>query len=434
MHRPTDAFRLVPCAVLTTRALVLCAVLIAVPATARASDAPEPLRLSLDAAVELARRNSPLVKEAEAEVARARGARLGVEPLFPQNPTLAFDAGPRDQADEAGTKFSYQMRLEQPVELFGQRARRLEAADQQITLSQARLALIGAEVAVRLRRAYVEALIAARGREFAAQRVAYAERVLEGARLRVAAGASSEVEARLPEAESGRARAAELVAQGELEQARSALRAILDLAASQALMLTTPLAPPPPPAQDADALVAQALARRRDLLALRQEGRAIDAELARLRAERIPPLSLAVNVQQDSPDQYWVGPGIAIAPPVWRRNQGAIAQAEAERQRNRVAVDASQKATERDLRLAVLTTELRRREFELLDGSVLRTIERSRDLILDGWTAGKLDIFRVLAIELDLVAAQQAFLGAISALWQAQLEIDRALGVGQELP
>jgi outer membrane protein TolC len=137
-------------------------------------------------------------------------------------------------------------------------------------------------------------------------------------------------------------------------------------------------------------------------------------------------------MQQDSPDQYWAGPGISIAAPVWRRNQGSIAEAEAARRRNRLEVETSARSTERELRVAIDAAKQRRQELDLLERSVLRSVERSRDLVVDGWQAGKFDLFRVLTLENDLVNARRAYLDAIAALWNAELEIDRTLGLGKE--
>lgn len=414
-------------------ALAVAASLALLPAIAR-GDAPVAgeLALSLDEAVALGLEQSPTYRVAAVEVERARGARLGAEPYFPGNPLLSFDAGPRDQADERGAKFSYQARVEQPVDVAGQRAARLAEADANIALAQARLAVAGAEVRTRVRAAYVTALIAARRVDDADRHVETAERLERAARDRVATGAASEVEQRLAEAELGKAQADRLAAATDLQQARAALAAQLDLPPGQTLRPTSSLGAPPPRTFDADTLVGVALERRRELLALRQEGRAIDAEIDRLRAERIPPVSLVFNMQQDSPDQYWAGPGISIAAPVWRRNQGSIAEAEAARHRNRVELETSARSTERDLRVAIEAAKQRRAEFELLDRSVLRAVERSRDLVVDGWQAGKFDLFRVLALENDLVNARRAYLDAIAALWNAELDIDRTLGLGTE--
>jgi cobalt-zinc-cadmium efflux system outer membrane protein len=401
------------------------------PAPSGATGTSE-IALSLDEAVALALEQSPTYRVAAIEVERARGARLGAEPYFPGNPLLSFDAGPRDQADERGTKFSYQARLEQPVDVAGQRAARLAEADAGIALAEARLAVAGAEVRTRVRAAYVNAQIAARRVDDAQQRVATAERLERAARDRVATGAASEVEQRLAEAERGKAEAERLAATTDLQEARAALATVLDLPPGQTLRLSTALAAPPPRTLNADTLVEVALERRRELLALRQEGRAIDAEIERLRAERIPPVSLVFNMQQDSPDQYWAGPGISIAAPVWRRNQGSIAEAEAARRRNKLELETSARSTERDLRTAIEAAKQRRAEWELLDRSVLRAVERGRDLVVDGWQAGKFDLFRVLTLENDLVNARRAHLDAIAALWNAELEIDRTLGLGTE--
>ena len=388
------------------------------------------LALSLDEATALALRQNPTYRAASTEAARSRGARRTVEAPFPANPAIEFDAGPLREDD--ATHLGYAAKIEQRVDLLGQRRARLRAADERISLSELRARAVAAEVRARARIAYVAALVAQRQREFADQQVVYLERTYEAARVRAESGATSEIERRLAESELGRARVTRSQASGTEQRALQDLRAVLGVAYDRWLALTTPLAAPSVRVLDRPRLLETAQSRRRDLLVLRQQGKAIDADIARLRSERLPQVAVTVMAQQDAPGAYWVGPGLQVWLPVWQRYQGEIAVATVDRQRQQIELDAAEQAAARDLWVACDQAERRRDEVALFERSVLDAAEAARDLVFEGWQAGKFDVFRVLTAERDLVGARLAYLQDLSALWEAEIEIDRAVGVIDE--
>lgn len=399
----------------------------AIPAIA----AEPPLSLSLVEATRIALRDSPAYQIAATEVERSRGARLAATPPFPDNPIVSFAAGPREQG--VGPQTSYAAEVLQRIDLFGQRGTRIEAADQQVALAEVRLRAVAADLRAQVRTAYVAALISARRVEFAERHVAFAEQVYAAASQRTAQGAASDIEKRTAETELGLARAARAQAQANRLLATHELRVVLGLGHDRPLSLTTPLAPPPPRPLTAAELEDAARERRRDLQALRQEGKAIDAEIDRLRRERLPAVWLEFNVEQDSipRGEYWIGPGIAFSAPVWQRNQGALAVAAAERQRQRIALQSTEIAALRDVNLAVALVAQRREEVLALEEAV-ENAAALRELVLDGWQAGKFDIFRVTLAEVELVTARVGYLNALSALWTGEIGIDRAIGLIEE--
>ena len=390
-----------------------------------------PLQLSLPEATRIALRDSPTYQLAVTEVERVKGARQAVTPPFPDNPIVSFAVGPRDQGEGAQT--SYAAEILQRVDLFGQRGKRIEAADEQVSLAEARLRALAAELRARARTSYITALISDRRVAFAEQQVSFAERVFAAAEQRSAYGAASDIEKRTAETELGLSRAASAQAQASRLVALHELRVVLGLPHDRPLTLTTPLAAPPVRPLDQRELEAAAREQRRDLQVLRQEGKAIDAEIDKLRRERLPAVWLEINVEQDSipRGEYWVGPGVAVSAPVWQRNQGALAMAAAERQRQRIALESTEVAALRDVNLAVALVGQRRQEVVALEQAI-RTAEQLRELVLEGWQAGKFDIFRLTLADVELVTARVGYLTALAALWTGEIDVDRAIGVIEE--
>jgi cobalt-zinc-cadmium efflux system outer membrane protein len=403
------------------------------PAPAAAADLP--LTLSLEEATARALTESPTYRVAQTEVTRAEGARLDVEPLFPTNPVLDADAGPRKQGtgDDASTKASYQLRFQQRINLPGQRSARLEAADAAVELARTRLKAVAAEVRARVRNAYIGALVANRRTQYTEQQVAFLTRAYDAAVARAESGASSDIDRRLAESEFGLAQVSRARAMADAQRALQELRSVLNVPYDRIVQMSSTLQRPKDRPVERERFLETARARRRDLVALRQEGKAIDAEIERLRTERLPVIAVGLTGEQDSPREYWAGPNISIAPPVWQRQQAALAVAAADRQRQRIALDAAEQAAARDLLLACDLVERRREEVTLYEDTVLPATERTRDLVFEGWRAGKFDIFRVLVAERDLVNSRLNYLESLATLWGAETEIDRALGIIDEV-
>jgi outer membrane protein, heavy metal efflux system len=406
------------------RAVVAAAlILLSLPQLAAAE--PEALRLSLEETLRRAEVGLAM-RLAGAEISRAAGARLGALPLVPANPFLSFDIGPRWV--EGTTQTSFAARIEQPLDLFGQRGRRLAAADQAVALTQAQRLAVRAAVRAEVRMIYVGVLASQRRETVVLQRLETMKKTLVAARERVRVGAASEVETQLAELEQGRAELALVRARRETAELLAELRELLDLSPAQPLALSTELGLPPPRSETVEGLVQRARTRRADYLAYQQERKVAEAEIERWRRERFPAVGLAFSVQRDNPQDTWFGIGLTVAPPIVHRNQAAIAMASAARLRAETLVEVASRGIERTLRRTLESAASRRRELQLSEGALLRAAERARDLVMAGWRAGKFDIFRLLQAERELLEARFGQVEAWAALWAAEIEIDRTVG------
>ena len=152
------------------------------------------------------------------------------------------------------------------------------------------------------------------------------------------------------------------------------------------------MAVPALPSADLPALIARARAQRTELATLVPSQDEIDAEITLLNREVIPSPTLFVDVQRDLPGQIFVGGGLALPLPLWRRNQGPLALARAERTR----LDDERALIDRDVALEVeraFQTEGAQREMvQLLDHEVLPAAEAATTLMTEGWRAGKFDL------------------------------------------
>ena len=206
------------------------------------------------------------------------------------------------------------------------------------------------------------------------------------------------------------------------------LRLLIGMHPGQKLELAVQVVSPPVRGVALASLLARAQAQRAELAALSSGVDEIDADITLLRREIIPSPTLFVEMQRDLPGQYFIGGGLAVPIPVWRRQQGELALARADRSR----VLEERTLIERDVALEVeraYQAEVAQREMtQVLDHEVLPAAEAAVTLMTEGWRAGKFDLFRLLQTSRDASEARRLHLETLGLLWESSIALDRAVG------
>jgi cobalt-zinc-cadmium efflux system outer membrane protein len=127
----------------------------------------------------------------------------------------------------------------------------------------------------------------------------------------------------------------------DLTTARGELNKLLGLPPETILRLATAPAP------------AQAIVRRLDLQALRAGYEAAEADVHRAILSQFPNLSLTVAGARDTANNITLGPQIGFTLPLWNRNRGGIAVAQATRAQLRAEYDARLFQTRAEIAAAV---------------------------------------------------------------------------------
>jgi outer membrane protein, heavy metal efflux system len=356
---------------------------------------------------------------------------VGASLVLPSNPVAAVLVGPRrETTGPNGTEqgLQYIGRLEQTVEVAGQRGLRRAVVRKALDVAAAREALALSESRARIRAIYMQGLIteaqarAARGRE------TIVNQLFEAVKVKVEKGAASQVDLKLAEIEVGRLMRERAAADLAAMESTTTLAALIGLPPRTQVSLTTPLSGPkvhlPPQSQ----LFARAKAHRAELRGLEAAGTELDAELMLLRREAIPNPTLMIELERDLPGRMFVGAGLALPLPVWRRNQGERAIVLANR--NRVADEWRLQDREIALQVehAIQRVIATYEQAKILETKVAPAAEASANLLTAGWRAGKFDLFRVVQASREVGEARRAQLEAIRAFWQAVIELDRATG------
>jgi cobalt-zinc-cadmium efflux system outer membrane protein len=254
------------------------------------------------------------------------------------------------------------------------------------------------------------------------------QQLVDGVGTRVATGAASSVDLDLARVERGRAVRDRAGAELSAALARTDLRILIAVAARTPLDLKTVLGPPPTHATEIAPLLERATAYRAELKIIGANKEATDATIVRLRREATPNPTVFLDFQRDLPGQTYVGAGIALPLPVWRRNQGDLALVRAERNRLGEEQALVGREVEAEVERAFQGATVQRGLLDAIEHDMLPAAESAVDLITQGWRAGKFDLFRVIQASREAAEARRAYLEAMGALWAATIALDRAVG------
>lgn len=300
-----------------------CAALIVAP-WARAEKPECPPVADVAALVRCATSRSDAVAKVRGELQAARGRRTAAGQLLPTNPALDVTLG-RRRAESGGSELDRGLEISQTFEVGGQRGARIAAADAEEIAARGALAAAEREVVTDVLSA---AVAVDRGRVFAryATEEAEAARALATASAaRVARGLGSTLDA-------------DLALAARIEAERASARAERDLREAEARLMNAVSAPvrladgarlPPAwsPPSGVEALQSAALERRAAVQNARAQARIASARVDLLRRERIPDVTFGAFLRHEEFSDV-AGGRVGVSLPIFRRNQGEIAEAE----------------------------------------------------------------------------------------------------------
>jgi cobalt-zinc-cadmium efflux system outer membrane protein len=389
-----------------------------------------PAVLTLAEALVRAEAASPLVRRARAEREVVAARDVGASTLLPSNPVVGGTAGPYREPGISSVEIL--LHAEQTIEIGGQRGARRAVVSRALQTAAWREQVARTETRARVRAAYVAAQLARAQQDAAAAREALMVTLLDAVRARVAGGASSNVDLELARLERGvaaRARAATSLASADL---LARLRVLIGAPPGEPIAIESHVSLPPsrPAGRSSDLgdLLARAERQRAELEALRSSGAELDAEIARLRREAIPSPTLFVDFERDRPGQLFLGGGVSIPIPVWRRQQGELAVARAERGRLEDERALAGREVALEVERAFQSVGAQAGAVQVMQQEVLPAADAAAALLTEGWRAGKFDLFRVLQTLRDASEARRLYLETLGALWDATIALDRAVG------
>ena len=317
--------------------------------------------------------------------------------------------------------------LDFPLELGGQRAARLQAAERGRELAQAELGHARAQLRAEVVRAFFAVLVAQERVALAGDSADLAARAADAIAKRVAAGKVSPVDETRARVDQANAQLEAVEADAELQAARRTLAALwgdteLAHATVQGDVELVPFRPP------ADEL-ARALDDAPGLLTSRLEVERRRALIDVERSKGVPDLTVSVGARRDNElGRTQAILGLSLPLPLFDRNQGATHEAA---RRAEKAGDEHQAARMRaltELQQASNQLAVARRSAETLKSTVLPAARRAYDAAAQGFETGKFGVLDVIDAQRALLQARARYLAALSTSHQAASAIDRLLG------
>jgi outer membrane protein, heavy metal efflux system len=369
------------------------------------------------------------------EVARARwGVARAGEVTAGARPEPALSVAAGYNATSVGIRpWVPEAALGLPVETAGKRGSRIAEAGQ---LSEAaRLGVIAAawEVRSRVRRAYValsaaqqEGALLTRQRDLEVESV----RILD-AQLHLGAVSPAEVaQARIALDQS---RLAVLAAAQRATQARVDLAAAIGVTAGALDGVALPFADLEEPAPDlpANEVRRRAMVGRSDLLAGLAEYEASQAALRLEIARQYPDLDIGAGYQLDQTDSKWTL-SLGLTLPVFNRNRGPIAEAEARRREAAARFLALQSRVIAEIDGAVAAYRTAGEQAKGAD-ELVGSLERRQATAAEAYRLGEISKLELVGAELELAAGELTRLAARTGFEEAGGRLEDAIQSPLEL-
>jgi outer membrane protein, heavy metal efflux system len=265
------------------------------------------------------------VARAQYEVDAAR-ARTGIAArIVPVNPTLELGGG-RRTAESGQSEYDRSIDLAQTFELGGQRGSRLAIARRDEQFALAALEAVRREVTAEVLNAVVAVWRARAVLGFSRDQHLIAEQLVEVSRARQRQGLGPALDVDLAQAAGVQARRDEAVAALDLIDSETRLAQAVGRDAK--LVERAPLPSGFQFAGGLEALEQHALEHRRDVLAAQAETQNGRARMDLLRRERIPDVTASAGVHHEEFSNV-LAARLSIPLPLFRRNQGEIAEQQA---------------------------------------------------------------------------------------------------------
>jgi cobalt-zinc-cadmium efflux system outer membrane protein len=445
---------------------VLFCLLIAGAAFAQAPEAVIPARLSLDEALRIAEQRSPAMASARAVVAMASADQVRARTR--PNPAFTFNSEGYGSNTQPGFLDSQELslRVDQEIERGGRLRLRAESADAGRHSAQASLEDQRRRLSLDVRRVYFQLVLARADQDTARASLDEMDKVIAVNRTRLEQGEISGGEMRRLQVE--RLRFMDDVFNAELaaRNTRSALLALmnaprLDIDVEPTETLAAPGTPASNPAEagshistaagpafvttvisgsgigdqggvpsisrDLAALTRDALAGRADLAAAREDEARADSETRLQRALRAPNPTVGGGYKRDFGESGVIF-GVTVPLPIFDRNAGGVARAEAERQLAASRVAATEVVVALDVQQALNAVEVNRARVAYIEKEHLQNAREARDIVLASYSAGAIDLTDFLDAQRAFRETQRTYNRALYDYRISLFELDAALG------
>ena len=396
-----------------TRVFYLAAQALTLAGHAWAQDLP--VTLTLREALQLAARSNSTLAAAVNDVEIAEADRLQANRRLNPALTTGSEGYPLFSSPRPALIDGQELtiRIDQELETGGRRRLRSEGAAASIEVARSLLGDQRRRLALAVQRTYLQAVLAKADREVARASLADIDQVLSITKARLDQGEIAGGELRRLQVERLRFVDDQFATELALKNAKAALLAIMgftdlgrdfdisDVLTEVPASLAAISASATPGVLDRAALERQALTGRPDLLAARGEERRADSETQLQRALGTPNITVGGGFKRTLTSNGIVF-GVTVPVPLFNRNRGGIARAEAERSRAANRSSAAETAVRLDVQQAVNAIEVNQARVRYIEQDTLTAAREARDAIMAAYRVGEAGL-------IDYLDAQRSF-------------------------
>lgn len=392
------------------------------PATAAA--------LSLDELLVFADLNAPTIRVARAEVERVKADQTAARAPLPENPVLGVGAGPRIIDGDSG--LSFEVSLEQTIELSGARGLRLDAlqAAEQVALAEVNEARWA--IHVQTHALYNDLLVNIEQREQARRFLEFAQSLRDIAQRRIDAGESSPLTLFAADADLARAGNEVSRANEDETRIRAEIAAVVGWP-SESIPPVTGELEPIRKAPDTKVLLTRMRNNHPQLRTRRLASVLAERRIQSAEREAWPDPTLGLSYgREGEPDggpspQTWMF-SVSVPIPLWQRNQGPRQRAQAELSLAEQKQHAAALKLRSELAAAASALTATAERVEQYDQAVIAPLEQNLTLLQRAYELGEVDIYQISQMRESLLEAHARYIDARHEYYQAAAILEGLVG------
>jgi outer membrane protein, heavy metal efflux system len=398
--------------------------------------------ISLEEIIRSAFANNGDLKVAQLEIEKAK-ARLTQAGLR-QNPTLEVEQKSGNFVGSKGDK-ELSLGVSVPLEIYGQRNRRIDLANAEITLKESEVTARQRQLASQIFIDYAESLASLRELEILEELLEIDTKIVVFVQIRVTEGETAPLELNLLQTEVERLRSKRELAIGRLQASITKLKFYAGIPYNESLKLRETIVNAQLPQFPAtlETSFAVALKNRPEIRLTELEESLANAGLRLIRSQSKPELSAFSRYSQNSavvnsPRGPFIDSGksltfgISIGLPIFNRNQGAKAEAEIAIRQAQERRNFAEKIIQNEVTTAFQRIEATRKAVSILQTSVLPRSRQNIETIRQVYEIGELKITDLLTEQRRLLEANRDLTDALSENYRAKAELLIALGITLE--
>ncbi len=393
-----------------------------------------PRPLTLDAALDLAKRFNLALRAKRREFDIAQGELKQASIYFQHNPEVSFGIGGRviTAPQENETFVEPELEISQEFEIWGQPSARRNAAEAARAATLADISAAEWEILAQLRKRFYAAQLASQRVKLAENQASFGDTVLRLSQRQLEAGEISRMDYRQLEIRSARLKTNLLTARAAFKSAVSNLRVLIGLSPAEKIEIIDELPPLVDPSHASDALINEVLEHHPRLRHAEFIAEQRRRELTLEHAEAKPNITGGFFWEQEEIHSNKYGINLSFPLPLFNRRQGSIAAAQSALEKAKAEMRAIGHTLRSETKIAVNNYIIGYEAASFYRNEMLPAIQANLEQLENAFRLGEIGLIELRVDQRELIEAQITALETLSDTYQYRAAIEGLLGRGLE--